>query len=230
MGIYKPKPGKWENSFVIIAGFLALFFILSSFSLTNVYAVDGEIVASDEEIDFSSEIQASPPGSGGNSYSIQNSSPNPISPQPNDPIYYQDNKRSGDSNKGDDSSPMDSKRNTLEIGGKSTLAKIDSIEFYSIFNNNNPNSERDFNDINGYITHKTVIIISDSNFRAHGFDNFNNFIKIVAFIKYNEFDKDEDILIIQDFQSSFNPTLTILFFIKTFMENHNNGKEHLNSF
>lgn len=129
------------------------------------------------------------------------------------------------------------KDNLKKIGEKST--KLDNINklngtdfnnFYPIFQYPNSNNYiYYFNDINNYINKHIVVIISNSNFKGNGFENFNNFIKEIANVNFNKID-DEDTSFIQDFQSSPKPTLTILFFIKVFMKHHDHGKEHLNSF
>jgi hypothetical protein len=116
--------------------------------------------------------------------------------------------------------------------GKSTGDNIIDSNggFGSIISYYDPNSEANNSDINEYLNQEFILIISSLNFKGNGLENFNNFIKKVAKINFNKFDNDEDISIILYYQSSSSTNLTILFFIKIFMDFHNNGKEHLNSF
>ena len=119
---------------------------------------------------------------------------------------------------------------TEKIEGKAVyLDNIGFNEVYFIFNFYGSDFEWYFNDIYDYINQEIILPVSLSS-KGNGFENFNNFIKKVANIEFNNIDNDEDISFIQSFQSSSNTTLTILFFIKIFMDYHNNGKEHLNSF
>lgn len=112
---------------------------------------------------------------------------------------------------------------------------MDCNEFYSIFQyyNSNFNNFNNYNgycsDINDFINHNIVVSIP-SNSHGISFEYFNNFIKEINNLNFNKIDDGEDISIIQSFQSSPKPILTILFFIKIFIEHHNNGKEHLSSF
>ena len=107
---------------------------------------------------------------------------------------------------------------------------IDSNSVYLISSFFNPDFNDYFIDICVYVNNDIVLIISTLDFKGHGFESFNNFIKKVANFNFNKVENHEDIPLFQDFQSRSNVTLTILFFIKIFMDFHNNGKEHLNSF
>ncbi|MCL2157232.1 MAG: hypothetical protein FWH54_04335 [Methanobrevibacter sp.] len=130
-----------------------------------------------------------------------------------------------------DNTNVPNRDNLEKIETKSTkLESIDSDDFYSIINYYDPNSEGISNDLGDYLNQDIILSVSSFNFKGNGFDSFKIFNKKVAIINFKNIDNDEDISIIQDFQSSSNVTLTILFFIKIFMDFHNNGKEHLNSF
>ena len=119
---------------------------------------------------------------------------------------------------------------------KSTnLDTIDSSSFYSIFQDHDSihdfdNYEGYYNDINDYINNYIALSISKSNSNLNGNGNSNNLINEVANLNFNKIDNDEDTSTTWDFQSSPKPIFTILFFIKIFMEHHDNEKEHLNSF
>jgi len=128
--------------------------------------------------------------------------------------------------------------NLDKVSKKSTnLDTFDSNSFCSIFqdynsNYNSNNYEGYYNDINNHINNYIVLLISNSNSNLNGYGNgnFKNIIKEVANLDFNEVDNGEDTSTIGDFQSSPKPIFTILLFIKIFMEHHDNGKEHLNSF
>jgi len=128
----------------------------------------------------------------------------------------------------------DNGNNSEKTEGKSIkLDNLNCNNFYSIFQYCNPNSN-DYNDhcndINNHINYNVVFLTSSLDFKGTGLENSNNFIKEVSNLNCNKIDDDEDTSIIHDFQSNSNPILNILFFIKIFMEHHDNGKEHLNSF
>ena len=106
---------------------------------------------------------------------------------------------------------------------------INYNDFYSFINQYDPNSQEFFNDINEQINKDILLPISSLNFKGNG-ENFIQIIKKVANINFNKNDVDEEISIIQDNQSISFQTLTIPFYIKIFMDYHNHGKEHLNSF
>ena len=128
--------------------------------------------------------------------------------------------------------------NLYKISEKSTnLDTIDYSSFYSIFqdynsNYNSDNYEGYYNDINDHKNNYIVLLIShsNSNLNGQGNGNSNNLIKKVTNLNFNRVDNDEDASTIWDFQSCPKPIFTILLFIKIFMEHHDNGKEHLNSF
>jgi len=109
------------------------------------------------------------------------------------------------------------------------LDMINYNDFYSLINHFYPNPEDFFNDINDYINNNIILQTSNLNFKGHSFENFNETVKKVANFNCNR-DNDEDLSIVQDDYISPYQTLTILFFIKTFMDFHNHGKEHFNSF
>ena len=144
--------------------------------------------------------------------------------------YFNDNYKSNDAYY-----LIDNEDNLDKISKRSTnLYNIDFNSFYPIqyYNPNFNNYEEYYNDINDYIANHIVLIISNSNSNSilnGNHENFNNLIKEVANLNFNKVD-DEDTSSIGNFQSSPKPTLTILLFIKIFMEHHDNGKEHLNSF
>jgi len=115
------------------------------------------------------------------------------------------------------------------------FTKFDKIDFnniYSIFQyyNSDFNNDNYFTDINNHINYNVVFLTSNSDFKGTSLKNINNFIKEVSNLNLNKNDFKEDTSIVFVFQSDFKPTFTILFFIKIFMEHHDNGKEHLNSF
>jgi len=116
------------------------------------------------------------------------------------------------------------------------FTKLDNIDFnniYYIFQyyNYDFNNDNYFNDINNHINYNVVFLTSSSDFKGTSFKNIDNFIKEVSNLNLNKNNANEDTSIDYDFQSScYKPTVTILFFIKIFMDHHDNGKEHLNSF
>jgi len=277
MRIYKPKQDKMKISFFIFAGFLALFIMLSFFSINNVYATENELITSDiamgtgiaigndsdigiDTVDISvlPESNLDNPVLEGDDLNqdnialdenidFQNESMENISNKTEDSINNSVSLPSDKSVAMDYSSPMDmdsdhdknitdntnvpNRDNLEKIETKSTkLESIDSDDFYSIINYYDPNSEGISNDLGDYLNQDIILSVSSFNFKGNGFDSFKIFNKKVAIINFKNIDNDEDISIIQDFQSSSNVTLTILFFIKIFMDFHNNGKEHLNSF
>jgi len=123
--------------------------------------------------------------------------------------------------------------NSLEKTEKQ-FTKLDNIDLnniYSVFQyyDSDFNNDNYFTDINNYINYNIVFLTSSSDLKS--LKNTNNFIKEVSNINLNKDDCKEDTSIVFAFQSSGSkPTFTILFFIKVFMEHHDNGKEHLNSF
>ena len=249
MEIHKQNPEKWKNLFFILAGFFTLFLILSFFSISTVYAIESEMItidnesitiflandsnqknlSLDEDLDFHNGSWVTTSNEAENSKSdgilVMDESIILCADESSADYEYEDDncKNSYDSY---------SDRDSLEkIGGKSTQSeRVDFNNVYFISLYLDPGFNGYYNDILDYFNHNIVLSISSSNFKGNGFGSFNNFIKKVANIYFNKVDNHEDTLIIQDFQSSFHRTLTILFFIKIFMDFHNNGKEHLNSF
>ena len=129
----------------------------------------------------------------------------------------------------------DNRDNLDKLSEKSfNLDNIDFNSFYSIQYYNFINYEEYYNNLNDYINNNIVIITLNSNsnlnFSGNGFDNSNNLIKEVSNLNFAKVDDADDTSTIGDLQSSFKLNLTILLFIKIFMEHHDNGKEHLNSF
>ncbi|KZX12083.1 hypothetical protein [Methanobrevibacter curvatus] len=119
------------------------------------------------------------------------------------------------------------------IGKKSiNIENINYNSFYSIlqYYSSNFNNYYDYyNYINLYVKHTTISLTS-SDFKGTPLLKFNNFIKEISNLNFTKIDEDKQNIIIHDSSTSFKPTLTILFFIKIFMEHHDNGKEHLISF
>ena len=232
MRMYKQRPDKKQNS-LIFAGFF-VFILLSFFSITTVYAIDDENITSDIDTNpYDNSLDIYVPND--NIYAPNNtlnadkkSMPNSIkvnvknqSESPNENINEENNDL-----------PSSEKRNNLEkIDGKTTSSQsIDENGIDLIIDLNDYIPIQNYNDINDYINQNIVVFIS-SNSQGNGYENLYNFIKKVANINFNKFDNEnEDILILEDHQSSSYQTQTILFFIKIFMDYHNHGKEHLNSF
>lgn len=171
------------------------------------------------------------------SSSIANSLLNNQSPSSSNDNYFNDNYKNINVHY-----LMDNRDTLDKIEEKSTnIDNTDNIEydnFYSIsqyynlnFNNfnNSDNYNAYLNDLKEHINNNIVVLIS-SDFKGLNLEHFNNFIKEIANLNLNKINNEEDNSIIRDFQSSSKPTLTILFFIKIFMEHHDNGKEHLSSF
>lgn len=120
---------------------------------------------------------------------------------------------------------------TDELKGSTNLSNIDFNNSYFIFQNYDPNFNYYdyFNAIINNVSYNNVFLISSSHFNGNGFNSFNNIIKELSNINFIKIDNNDNSVIF-DFQSDERPTLTILFFIKFFMKNHDNCKEHLNSF
>ena len=120
---------------------------------------------------------------------------------------------------------------TDELKGSNNLSNIDFNNSYFIFQNYDPNFNYYdyFNAIINNVSYNDVFLISSSHFNGNGFNSFNNIIKELSNINFIKIDNNDNSVIF-DFQSDERPTLTILFFIKFFMKNHDNCKEHLNSF
>jgi len=256
MKIYKQKSEKRKISFFIFKGFLALFLILSFFSLTNVYATDNEAIASDidtviidiipfndfnqenlvleDDLDFENQSKENMSNTTINSNTTFNMNKSTAPNNMDTANSFSPEPCLGDNEPTNDNKSVSYRDSIEKIEGKSTISQgIVSNGFNPIISYYDPNSEgrnNDNNDIVDDVYQDLILPISSLNFKGNGFDNFNNFIKKVANINYNKIDNDEDISIIQDFQSSSYSTLTILFFIKIFMDFHNNGKEHLTSF
>ena len=121
--------------------------------------------------------------------------------------------------------------NFEKIELKSTnFDNFDESIFYSSLQYYIPNDSDDYYvDINNHINKNIAFLIS-SYYKEFDFEHFNNFIKDVSNYNFNKVTNNNDSSIIQDFQSCPEPIFNILLFIKIFMEYHDNGKEHLNSF
>jgi len=248
MRLDKQKHDKRKFSFVIFTGCFALFLILSFFSVENVYAIDNEVISKNNIINDYNLISNFPNNIANNHRLTNNPSPISTNSTNNSIINNNNHPFNFDSKTNNDSNRIGYNKDSFEnFAGKSTIANElininfmdynlldlyfeDSYfaDFYFIFFNDS--TQRFFNDINDFLNHFIVLVISSLNFKGNGFESLNNFIKKIINIDFNKFDNNEDFLILDDYQSSSYQTLTILFFMKIFMDFHKHGKERLNSF
>jgi hypothetical protein len=225
MRINKQRPEK-RKSFSIFTGLIALILILSFFSITNVYAIDDEIFSGHSDTYQDDSLKPVPD----ESVNIEIHDGDSKNPPIEHGLKNKNEFRNENSNNQNSDVSYSEKGNNLEKtdGKATTIDKTDSTGFYFNIDFYNSNSKGNFNDIKDYVNQDIVLLIS-SNSQGNSLEN-NNFIKKVANINFNKIDNDEDFLPIPKLQSISFSTLTILFFMKIFMDFHNHGKERLNSF
>jgi len=229
MKMYKQELEKRKISFFSLAGLFSIFFILL-FSISNVYGLDSEIILSDSEI-FTSDNDTDYADISLVDDSVESISFRATTSEllftdvPVNDSTYEDH--IDNISKNNKLSYITDSGDNLIVENSIYLNSFDSGNYF-IFDFHDPSSEDYYNHIKDSINHEILLSVS-LNFKRSGFENFNNIIRKIDFINFNKIDNDENISIIQDPQSGFNPTVTILFFMKIFLNYHNNGK-HLSPF